>query len=227
MDRVNSRFNFELNNSSHRDVMTSLKKETLHPLTDRDINYFFQSHKNFANHVVSLSELSELTDLDDIFPLDLKKGPDYFAYRIILLESEPNSGHWVALSKYKFGDVAYNYEFFDPYGYSPDKILSMNSKETNVGLGQRPTFILKLMEGKAESPNAKVFFNTHAFQGDDIKLATCGRHVVFRLLCCEHFRMDLNRYGNFIFNLLKKPDFEHLSSDELICLLTNIPGEGF
>ena len=62
--------------------------------------------------VIRYSELAPLRSLEQLLP----RPKDHC---IILYETQPGVGHWVALLKYNG-----SYEFFDPYGIYPDDELN-------------------------------------------------------------------------------------------------------
>ena len=59
-------------------------------LSDEDIGTILGADAN----IIRYSELSHISDLDDLLTKDLD-------YCIILYEDRPDRGHWAALSRYK------------------------------------------------------------------------------------------------------------------------------
>lgn len=213
----------ELKNPYTPEVLHQLKAEVKDPLSNTDIDGFFGGYANFTDHVMTLSELSHVTDLDQLFPKDFDPSKKFFAYKIVLLEARKSDGHWITMIKYTLppSNTVY-YEYFCSYGSPPGKILSMNGDVKNQELGQDPDFLWNLMKKKSrDSPESKVIWNTYQFQSKGSDVATCGRWAVLRLLSIDHFNMTLNRFGEFIFNL-KDTRYKDLSMDEMVCLLVNI-----
>src|SRR5579872_1188360 len=92
---------------------------------------------------------------------------------IILYEIEPNIGHWVTLFKTKKG-----IEFFDPYGYMIDDELTFIPKKFRDKSNQDKRYLTRLIY---ESKYPVEYNHTH-LQSDNTDVATCGRHIVTRLL---------------------------------------------
>lgn len=130
------------------------------PLGDDDIKQYFPNAK-----VIVYSELSKYNSIEELLPKD----KDFI---FLLLESSPNKGHWVALTRY--GDTV---EFFDSYGGSPDSQLKWNNKKKNEELGQGEKYLTELLKGH----QGNVVYNPIKYQGDSGDVNTCGRHCTFRI----------------------------------------------
>lgn len=158
-----------------------LKQVKAHPLTDSEIRQILGSNIS----ILTNRDLTSKRHIDDIFD---NEG------RCILLYTpyDPMSGHWTCLLR-----KADHIEFFDSYGEPPD---------TEEDLGSQPPLLTQLLK----QSGMPVFFNKHPFQSDKSDVATCGRHVVCRLL---YFPFSLDKYANII----KK---SNLSSDDFVSGLT-------
>ena len=88
--------------------MTDIQRIVRTPLSDADLKHVLCNDLK----IVKYSELAHYSSLDYILP---NRTDDC----IILIEEEPDSGHWVALRKYE-GTV----EFSDPYGNKWDTELA-------------------------------------------------------------------------------------------------------
>ena len=217
-------YEFELQNPYNPSIRKELKKEVIQPLSDGQIAEYFGNKRNFDDHVLTVSELnpktSKFKDLDDLFsstPLN-----SFYGYKIILQEhTRPGNGHWIVILKYKYKNKVV-YEYFDSYGEPIGKILELNGASHNRDLGQERDFLKDLFHKKmAGSQTAKCIYNDEKFQDSNPKIATCGRWCILRILLCEHFKMNLQDFYNFI-HRLKTITYKKLSRDEICCLLVDI-----
>ena len=94
---------------------------------------------------------------------------------IILYETEPNYGHWVAL----FEVTPTMVEFFDPYGYSPDSQLKLVPAEFRSKSAQNFPFLSQLIKAHYRS----VIFNDKKLQRSGPGTSTCGRWCALRVCC--------------------------------------------
>ena len=143
-------------------------------------------------------------DLDDVLLYkDLHKIDrveqlfEKYKFRIILIETKHNSGHWVSLLK--DGD---NYIFFDSYGYAPDYELNLIPRLQRLLLGEDNREVTRLCRGK------KLIYNKIKFQGANS--STCGR---YNILWIEMWKMNfsLPQFQDF----LKK--HKKTTYDALVC----------
>jgi len=142
--------------------------------------------------VLLYKELHKFDTVEQLF--------EKYQFRIILIETKPNSGHWVSLLK--DGDT---YIFFDSYGYSPDYELNLIPKLQRLLLGEDHREITRLCRGK------KIIHNKIRFQGANS--STCGR---YNILWIEMWKMNfsLPEFQSFL-----KRNKGDMSYDELICKL--------
>ena len=134
----------------------------------------------------------DLHKFDTVEDLILK-----YPFRIILIETKHNSGHWVSLLK--DGD---DYIFFDSYGYAPDFELNLIPRFMRLLLGEDHREITRLCRGK------KIIHNKIKFQSE--KSSTCGR---YNILWIEMWKMgySLAQFQDF----LKK--HKKTTYDALVC----------
>jgi hypothetical protein len=111
---------------------------------------------------------------------------------VLLYQDSPNSGHWTCCLRQKN-----TVEFFDSYGNYPDKDLSWVSPEKRHDLGIDGKYLSSLFN----KTKMKVIFNTEPYQASGRQFATCGRHVVFRLMNVDK---GLLKYHKHIRNEMKK-----------------------
>ena len=81
--------------------------------------------------------------------------------------NDPTSGHWVCLIR-KPTHIFY----FDSYGDKPD---------IPDDLGDQPPLLTQLLKASG----MPVFYNTKPYQVERANVATCGRHVISRLIYAE------------------------------------------
>ena len=121
---------------------------------------------------------------------------------VILYEIKQNFGHWTTVLRTPEG-----IEFFDSYGYAPDKELDFVPKEFKDKSDQNNKRLLHLLYNSEENIN----YNPHRLQG---KLAaTCGRWVILRNLF-NFFTVD--QFSRVIQKTSKQLN---ISPDELVSLV--------
>lgn len=174
------------------------------PLTDEDINIYLGTTKN----IIKYSELEQYNNNID------KLLPKIMSYKILLLESEENSGHWVLIMKYKYKDKI-TIEYFDSYGNSPLKLLKFNNSVINNMLGQKNKMINDILQD-AENKKYMIIYNKKRFQKIDNNINTCGRHILGRLIALLKLLYSLEEYQDYITSNCKKLN---LSPDEFICVI--------
>ena len=125
--------------------------------SDKDFERFFS---DAASNIIKYSDLDELKHINDLLPVD--------GYKIILIESTKNSGHWVCLIRIKG-----NLIFFDSYGIYPDDELNFVSRMTNKLLGNKYNVIRGLMK----SSGLKTQYSKTKYQKERTNINTCGRWV--------------------------------------------------
>jgi hypothetical protein len=118
-------------------------------------------------HILKYSQLSEYKSLIDLLP-------EQFDYRIILIESNKNSGHWVALIRQR--NII---ECFNSYGIMIDKEFRFIPDWIERWLGENTRYLSNLI--KTAPDGITVISNRVRFQKDSPAIATCGRWVVFRI----------------------------------------------
>jgi hypothetical protein len=102
-----------------------------------------------------------------------------FDYKILLIETQRNSGHWVCLAKKD--DTVY---WFDSYGYDPHENINMVSSCIRKLLNQETDEIKRLYKS-ARKEGFKVEENEFQFQSDAPNINTCGRWVLFFIECIK------------------------------------------
>jgi hypothetical protein len=132
-------------------------------LSDSDFERYFGKGK-----VIKYSELDNYSTINDLLPNDKD-------FRIILIESQYNQGHWCAVLKY--GDII---EYFNSYATAPEYDFKFIPTFTKHLLGQGGNLLTKLL--KTKTKGQKVYYNKKKLQEINDGVNTCGRHVVARIL---------------------------------------------
>lgn len=130
------------------------------PMGDNTIREYLPDAK-----IIKYDDLNDLSSIEELLPSDK-------SYVIMLVEHAPNSGHWIALSKY--GDKV---EHFCSYGSKPDEYLKWNNASTNDKLGQGKKQLSSLLNNYP----GEVVYNPIEYQQDASDVQTCGRHDVYRV----------------------------------------------
>lgn len=124
---------------------------------------------------------------------------------VLLFESKPRYGHWVALIKHG-NDI----EFFNSYGGFPDDSLRNIDKRFAIQSNQdTPYLSLLLLKCKYN-----LFYNEFKFQKKNNDTKTCGRHCVVRVL---NKHMDIYKYKAMLDKIKTKYGFDY---DEIVTFIT-------
>ena len=169
------------------------------PLNDDDLERFLGKEVN--NNTLKYSDLENYNDMNDLLPYNK-------SYKIILIEYEKNSGHWICFLRLN-GII----EIFNSFGTKHDDDDFVDSDEMNNFLGQSHLFLNRLIEDELKDEEFIINYNKIKFQIKSKNINTCGRHVVNRLICMMHYDMDLQDYINFMKNNKKKTK---LNFDEIV-----------
>jgi hypothetical protein len=92
---------------------------------------------------------------------------------VVLYETEPNWGHWVAVV-----DTPEGIEHFDSYGIVPDRELTWVPPGFARESGQNVKHLLQMLYDEHARTGVNINYNAHKFQGPDS--STCGRWCVLR-----------------------------------------------
>lgn len=151
-----------------RDALLSHYKTQLNKMfSDQDFGRFIDGS---GDQIIKYSSLAAYKNINELLPDD--------GYKIILIESKKNSGHWTVLIK--LNDTI---TFFDSYGIYPDDELNFVSKVANRLLGNKHDQIRRLMN---TFPNKKMYSKTK-YQSNKSDVNTCGRwclvaiHLIYQL----------------------------------------------
>lgn len=150
------------------------------------------SSKDIADAIpgVTVLKYNELCSYDSL-PLPL----------VVLYETEPNYGHWVAVLETPDG-----IEHFDSYGIIPDNELKWINPKFRSSSGQDVKCLLKMLYESRKPVN----YNSHRLQGRDS--STCGRWAILRILFSD---LGSDSFAKAIKKTAKKL---RLKLDDLVCL---------
>jgi hypothetical protein len=102
-----------------------------------------------------------------------------FDYKILLIETQRNSGHWCVLVRR--GDTVF---WCDSYGMSPHEGISIVPTCIRRMLGQENDEVKRLYKS-ARQEGFNVEENEFEFQSDTPNVNTCGRWVIFFIQCIK------------------------------------------
>lgn len=119
--------------------------------------------------VIPYSQAQQAANIEDLL------GPHGAA--IILYETEPNYGHWVAV----FEAGPRMLEFFDSYGNPPDTQLKLVPAAFRPQSGQTAPFLSQLI--KQSGRYSHVIWNNARLQKTGPGTSTCGRWCALRVCC--------------------------------------------
>lgn len=182
-----------------------MKRRITEMISDNDLIRYLGDEVN--EKIIKYADLSNYKNINELLP----KLNDY---RIILIESEHNSGHWVCLLKYKIKDKPV-IEYFNSYGMKMGTDLNFISSVMNALLGQGKNDLDKLLD--TAKNDIEIIYNKKRFQSNNQKVNTCGRWVLLRIIMMKYYGMDLYEYINFIEQLKNKYNME---ADIVVASLT-------
>lgn len=163
------------------------------PMSDSDILSVVKGKCN----VIKYRDLYKYQSVDELlYPYDAC---------VILYETRPNYGHWVALTKHNN-----LIEYFNSYGdlgkggrYGmPDSELAFIDRQFVKDSGQDNMYLTKLLS--ADDCNYDLSYNEFPFQKMDNQSATCGKWAAIRILLKELPLADFKDlfYGKYSDNLV-------------------------
>jgi hypothetical protein len=150
-------------------------------------------------HIMKYSELANYNSLEQLLPNTVD-------YKIILVETNRNSGHWVCVLRK--GNVI---ECFNSYGIPIDSEFKYIPDWIERWLGEDTRYLTNLIKA---SKGFTVVSNKVPFQENINGINTCGRWVILRI---ELHRLgySLDEFVKVIQSASSKQDLE---PDELVCL---------
>lgn len=178
----------------------TLQQQITEEITDGDLTRYF-GKKDYKN-IIKYSELQTYSTIQKLLPRNK-------SWKIILIESEFNSGHWVLLMRYNT-----TIEFFNSYGTFPSDELDYIADDQNEMLNQDVKYLNILLTNALSS--FKVIYNKRKLQKLKDGVNTCGKWTILRIMMLENFNMDLQKFLQFVDKLCKEYT---LTPDEMVTLL--------
>ena len=147
--------------------------------------------------IIKYSELKNYNSLQELLPSP-------FDYKIILLESNRNTGHWVAILR--MNNII---ECFNSYGVSIDSEWKYIPDSIERMLGQSTRYLSNLIK---KSEGLTVVSNKYKFQSSTNDISTCGRWVILRI---ETARIGYS-LQDFVRMIEKQTEKDDIPSDILV-----------
>jgi len=116
--------------------------------------------------IIKYSELKNYNTLDELLP-------NQFDFKIILLETQRNSGHWVCVIR--MNNII---ECFNSYGVTIDSEFRFIPDSIERILGESKRFLSNLIK---KNNTFKIVNNTYKFQSQNDDVATCSRWIILRI----------------------------------------------
>lgn len=163
-----------------------LKQVKSYALSNSDIKQILPNVKIFT-----YPDLNNVLNIDELFRPD-ENGIDT-AIMLYLTVSE-NIGHWIGLIK-KGSTI----EMYDPYGSSPERLKDTLNVSNPRLLQKQPKHLLRKIakqSGYVLKHNPKI---VQPIMNTDV--ATCGRHIIMRLLFADK---DNKTYNNIVANISRQ-----------------------
>ena len=148
--------------------------------------------------IITNKDLLQYQSIDELLPND--------GYIIILFLNTPNSGHWVSLSRY--GDII---EYFDSYGSTPNQTDDYITDDEADDLGIKKYYLNHLLK----ISNKYVLYNNKQYQSLDRNQSSCGRHVIYRLLCLLKGMTLVDYYKHMKKLKTKNTTFDNIVSENI------------
>jgi hypothetical protein len=177
----------------------NMKKKLNYSLSDSDLRTILGQDCK----IVEYKDLDQFRDMNDLLPNEKD-------YVIILIESQPNSGHWVSISKAN-GVIT----LMDSYGCKLEDELNFISKAINRMLGQTKGELEKLIDSVDD---CDVIYNKTRLQSEDPMISTCGR---WSCAWIQMFKLGytLEEFLNIVSEQCKTTG---LAPDILVCKWVNL-----
>jgi hypothetical protein len=156
--------------------------------------------------ILKYPDLENINDLSEI----LTEPKDY---RIILILTQGNSGHWTCITKNNG-----NYVWFDSYGLKPDAEFDFISPEMQYILDEKDHILTKLLN-KAVSKGGSWTYNKIKFQLQEPFINTCGRWTASFVFLFLKQNFTLEQFQQYFINWKNQTN---LPFDILVCEFTKV-----
>ena len=156
------------------------------------------------NKILKYPDLENINDLNEI----LTEPKDY---RIILILTQGNSGHWTTISLNNG-----KYVWFDSYNLKPDAEFDFISPEMQSILDEKDHVLTKLLN-KAVSNGGSWTYNNIKFQLQEPEINTCGRWCTSYVFLFLKHNYTLEQFQQYFINWKNQTN---LPFDILVCEFT-------
>ena len=180
-----------------------MNKQTLLNNIQHNLSYFSSNYDLISalncneDSIIKYSELRNYKSLDELLP-------NLSDYKIILLETDRNQGHWVCIIR-----MHNTIELFNSYGVPIDYEWKFIPDSIERLLGQSTRYLTNLVK---KNNKFKIVSNKYKFQSNETTIATCGRWVILRI--------ELSKMGykleDFINMIQKQVERTGMPSDILV-----------
>lgn len=146
-----------------KQVIEHYEKELAKMISDSDFERYLGAGK-----VIKYSDLANYSNINELLPNDKD-------FRVILIESQYQVGHWVAILKY--GNII---EWWNSYGTKPEYDFKFISNTIKHLLGQGGNLLTKLLNTRGK--DQQLYYNKKKCQKIVEGVNTCGRWCIARIL---------------------------------------------
>lgn len=166
-------------------------------ITGEDFNRFLS---NGEQHILKYGDLANMKVIEELLP-------ESRDYKIILIETAYNTGHWTCILRY-----GKTIEWFDSYGLAVDSELRFIDTMKKKMLGEDHKHLTRLLND-ATKRGFHVIWNKRKLQKFKNGVNTCGRWVILRITMFKDMLFDLHDFLEFIDKSLTGSG---LKNDELV-----------
>jgi len=178
--------------------LNEIKKQLSTDISNKDIEFYFKN----KNVIMLYKDLNKYNSIYEILPNEKD-------FKIILIETEPYKGHWVAILRYN--DII---EQFDSYGLSIDEELDFIPPRKLRQLGQVDDLLTNLILDTMDD-NDECIYNADDLQQDNPNISTCGRWCILRCLMLEQMNYTLKDFLEMINE--EQEERDNIPLDVLVC----------
>lgn len=166
------------------DTKIKYYENKLKQMLSNDDFHTYIKDPDLQDKIITYKELKNFNTISDLLP-------NNFDYKILLIETKRNEGHWTVLVRKDD-----NIFWCDSYGMQPDEELKMIPMFIRMMLGQENDEVKRLLK-TATQEGFTVNKNQFDFQADKPNINTCGRWVLFFIECIKE-GMDFNQMMNLV-----------------------------
>ena len=167
------------------------------PISNRDI----LSKLKGKTRIIYYEDLNRINDLIPLLN---------YGSLVILFKSKPNFGHWTTLLKTPEG-----IEYFDSYGKQIDGAKEKINKQFLIQTNQYRNRLAELLYDLSLR-GIPINYNNYPLQKQSKLIATCGKHVILRILRSD---LTIDEYNKWIKGLARK---NKMTIDELVDYIYNM-----